>query len=108
MAERLRVQVLYFDGCPHWTLMDERVRAVAGELGLAVEDVLVESDEDAQRLGFQGSPTLLVDGRDPFGTPGAPVGLACRIYSTPDGLAGAPTEDQLREVLNGRIGERRP
>jgi hypothetical protein len=99
MTKAVHVQVLYFDGCPHWQLMDERVQAVAAERGLDVEHVLVESDDDAQRLAFHGSPTLLVDGRDPFASPGAAVGLACRIYTTPDGLAGAPTEHQIREVL---------
>jgi type IV secretory pathway TraG/TraD family ATPase VirD4 len=55
--------------------------------------------EDAERLGFIGSPTVLVDGSDPFATPGAPIGLACRVYVTPEGLAGSPTLDQLMEAL---------
>lgn len=55
--------------------------------------------EAAQRVGFRGSPTILVDGRDPFASGDEPVGLSCRVYATPDGPAGAPTTDQLREVL---------
>ncbi len=59
----------------------------------------VETAEDAERLGFIGSPTVLIDGSDPFAAPGSPVGLACRLYVTPEGLAGSPTVDQLAEVL---------
>jgi hypothetical protein len=46
-----------------------------------------------------GSPSLLIEGRDPFATPAARTGLACRVYSTPDGLAGSPTVAQLKEVF---------
>jgi hypothetical protein len=43
----------------------------------------------------------------PFATDGEPVGLthrglACRVYTTDAGLAGAPTEQQLREALTAR------
>jgi hypothetical protein len=62
---------------------------------------LVETPEDADRLEFAGSPTILVDGVDPFAQKGATVGLTCRVYRTPDGLAGSPTADQLRAVLVG-------
>jgi len=37
-----------------------------------------------------------------FAEPGAGVGLSCRIYRTPEGLAGAPTVDQLRAKLDAR------
>ena len=42
---------------------------------------------------------MLVDGRDPFADPDAPVGLACRLYRTEEGLAGSPTVEQLLAVL---------
>jgi hypothetical protein len=54
----------------------------------------VETAEDAERLRFIGSPTILVDGRDPFAGVAAPFGLTCRVYRTPEGLAGSPTLDQ--------------
>jgi hypothetical protein len=34
-----------------------------------------------------------------FAEPDAGVGLSCRVYRTPDGLAGAPTVVQLRTAL---------
>jgi hypothetical protein len=59
----------------------------------------VETPEDAERLRFVGSPTILIDGRDPFGGPEENFGMSCRVYQTPDGLAGSPTLDQLRAAL---------
>ncbi|WP_258068755.1 hypothetical protein [Rathayibacter sp. AY1C1] len=42
----------------------------------------------------------MVDGADLFPDSNATIGLACRIYVTPDGLAGAPTMEQLRSALS--------
>lgn len=68
----VKVTVLYFDGCPHWQAVLERVRLAADRVGVAVElePVAVDTDQDVRRLAFSGSPTVLVDGRDPFATPG--------------------------------------
>jgi len=60
---------------------------------------LVETAEEAERIGFHGSPSILVDGVDVFAEPGADVGLSCRVYRSADGLAGAPTLEQLRAAL---------
>lgn len=54
---------------------------------------------EAERLGRAGSPTFLLDGRDPFAEPGLAPGLACRVYRTSHGLAGLPERDQLHRAL---------
>ena len=96
------VTLLYFDGCPNWTVAEERVRDALRQVG-APDDALrlqtVTSPEEAERLRFRGSPTLLVDGADPFADESGPVGLSCRVYPTPEGLAGSPTVEQIVSVL---------
>lgn len=62
--------------------------------------LLVETPEEADRVGFLGSPSIRVDGVDVLAEPGARVGLTCRRYRTPEGFAGAPTLEQLRAVLS--------
>lgn len=94
-----QVTLLYFDGCPNWRVADERLRQLADEHGFTLEYRKVETPEEAERLGFAGSPTVLVDGIDPFATGDEPTGLACRVYATEDGPQGAPTLDQLRSVI---------
>lgn len=94
------VTLLYFDGCPSWQTADQRLRSLADELGFDITREKVETPEAAQRWDFRGSPTILVDGEDVFAEGDEPVGLSCRIYQTPDGPAGSPTEQQLRSALS--------
>ena len=94
-----QVTLVYFDGCPNWQVAEQRLQQLAGEYRFTVERRRVDTPEQAEREGFRGSPTVLVDGVDPFATGDEPVGLACRVYPTDQGLQGAPTLDQLRTVL---------
>jgi hypothetical protein len=94
------VRLLYFDGCPNWQETDQRLRGAIAVAGLFVtpEYVNVATPEDAQRLRFRGSPTVLVNGAHPFADQNAPVGLSFRVFQAPDGLRGAPTVAQRVEV----------
>lgn len=100
----MRIQLLYFDGCPSWQVTEERLHEALELVGSSagVERVLVETPEAAEALGFRGSPSILIDGHDPFAEPGAPVGLACRLYRTPAGIGGSPSLSQLLDVLEGQ------
>lgn len=95
------VELLYFEDCPNWRVAARYLESLAVELGrFTVKYHIVETPEDAVRVGFRGSPTILVNGLDAFATAADPVGgLSCRAYATPDGLAGSPTMEQLREVF---------
>ena len=95
------LQLLHFDDCPNWVVAHQRMQEAAAAVGVGgtIELVYVETPDDAERLGFRGSPTVLINGVDPFAEPDAPVGLSCRIYQTPDGPAGAPTVAQLVHAL---------
>ena len=100
----MKLQLLYFDGCPNWHVADDRLQGALKELGstVEVERVLVSTPEEAKAWSFHGSPSILIDGEDPFAEPGVDVGLSCRLYRTPGGVAGAPTVAQLVEVLAHR------
>ncbi|TFC82417.1 thioredoxin family protein [Cryobacterium sp. TMT3-29-2] len=96
----MEITLQYLDGCPNWTIAAELLAVIAAENpGLIVHRQLIKSVEDAETIGFRGSPSLLVNKRDLFPDPLAAVGLACRIYATPAGFAGAPTLEQLREAI---------
>jgi hypothetical protein len=98
------VTVLYFAGCPSWQTMVERVHTAAKQAGVpvSVTTLAVETIEEAQRVGFAGSPTVWLEGTDPFEQPDAVPALACRVYATADGLAGSPTVGQLVDALTRR------
>lgn len=97
----MRVGLRYFDGCPNWQLLDARLREAFDQLGEhpPVTHELVDTPDDAARLEFRGSPTLLVDGEDPFADQAGSVGLSCRIYLTESGPQGAPSLEQLVMAL---------
>ena len=67
----MKVEILYFDGCPTYETATKTLRAVLAEEGVEAEVHLtaVNTDEKARRLRFPGSPTIRVDGRDLFPVP---------------------------------------
>ena len=78
----MKVELLWFSGCPNWQETDTRLR-------------------EALPLAGVDADVVLVDGADPFAEESDPVGLSCRVFQTPDGLRGAPTVEQLVDVLRG-------
>ncbi len=108
MATITKVEILYFEGCPAYPDAEENVRRVLAEEGVEaeVELVAVETDEEARRLRFPGSPTIRVGGGDLFpdgATERDDWRLGCRIYATPEGLKGAPTPGMVRAALSGLL-----
>ncbi len=95
----MKVELLYFEGCPNWKTADQRLQSLARELGFQVQSRLVSTPEEAEVEGFRGSPSIVVDGRDLFARGDEPIGMSCRLYQTPDGVAGAPTTEMLRAAL---------
>lgn len=90
----------YFEGCPNWKIAYERLQALCAERpDINLNTQRVESDIQAQQLGFHGSPSIVIDGRDRFTDASSAVGLSCRRYVTPEGISGAPTMEQLRTAV---------
>ena len=97
------VELFYFEGCPSWKVADERLTEALRTAGcddVRVERRLVESPVQAEDLKFIGSPTIRIDGTDPFASGDEAVGLMCRLYETQTGQSGSPTVGQLLEVLS--------
>lgn len=99
----MKITLQYFDGCPNWQAADARLRKIlqaTGRTDVAIQYELIDSPEMADRVGFRGSPTFLVDGRDPLATGEEPIGMTCRVYRTEEGYRGAPTDAQLRSLVS--------
>jgi hypothetical protein len=97
----LELTVLTVPDCPNGPVMLERLAEVLADHRDARLVCHVAQDEgDAVRLGMRGSPTLLVNGVDPFAARGTPASLSCRIYRDEIGhTSGAPTVAALRLAL---------
>lgn len=106
--ETLKAEVLYFGGCPSYVTAEKTLREVLGVLGMDEEVgmIAVETDEEAARLRFPGSPTIRVDGEDLFPASSAAKRedwrLGCRVYLTPGGFKGSPTAAMIEEALTGK------
>ncbi|MGW3402843.1 organomercurial lyase [Streptomyces zhihengii] len=98
----MRIMVLTVPDCPNAPVAYERVQAALSGCAAKVELVEVHDETEAVRLGMTGSPTVLVDGIDPFEQAGAAPSMSCRIYRHADGTVdGAPSVDELRRALTG-------
>jgi hypothetical protein len=97
----MELVLLTVPGCPNAAPFEERLAAALAEHPAAVVRRRVVGDErEAAEAGMHGSPTLLVDGIDPFATPGQPPSLSCRLYRDASGRAGpVPSAQELRRVL---------
>lgn len=92
----MRIQVMYFEGCPNYQAAIELVRSLAPHA--VIEPLVIETQEDAVRRRFLGSPTILVAGLDvePAARERTDFGFTCRTYNG----SGVPS----REVLAAAIG----
>lgn len=88
--------------CPNAPLLEQRLtEALAGVPGVAVQRRVIADDTEAARYGMNGSPTLLIDGVDPFAAPSIRASVSCRLYPGEDGRAqGAPSVAGLRRALH--------
>jgi hypothetical protein len=97
-----RIELLWWQGCPSTQKTLSDLRAALEQAGLdpaAVEVREISDHDQAQREGFPGSPTIRIDGVDPFPADDA-VGLSCRLYRLSDGRPSPiPDPQQLRAAL---------
>ncbi|SFE27787.1 hypothetical protein SAMN04487819_110114 [Actinopolyspora alba] len=98
----MEIELLYSADCPNWHIARAHLAEALEAVGNRTHELVlraVGTDEEARALRFPGSPTIRLNGHDLFPDTSRNYGLACRVYSTPDGLSGAPTVDQLVQAL---------
>lgn len=85
---RLQVQLMTFPGCPHAGSTRRRLQAVLASLApdAQLEEIKVRDPHEAAALGFQGSPSVRIDGVDLEGRAGDAC-FSCRLY---EGTSGPP------------------
>jgi hypothetical protein len=102
VSEHVDVELLVVSDCAHGPAAQELLRTALDAAGLPATGVrvsVIHSQREAEERGFVGSPTILVNGLDPFAEPGPPSALACRVYPSLAGPRGLPPADELRKAL---------
>ena len=104
----MKVELLYFDGCPSHRSFAPRLREVVAEADEHAEVVerRVETEDDAEAARFLGSPTVRINGRDvdPTAEKRTDYGMKCRLYRFEGGQSGEPPETWVREALERARG----
>lgn len=98
----MRLRILHVPDCPNVGVLEERLSDLVDRRpGVEVVREVVGTDDDAVAAGMAGSPTLLVDGVDPFAAPEQAPSVSCRLYPDETGhLDRAPSPAQLRRALH--------
>lgn len=101
----INITLQYFDGCPNWRDAEKELTEVIDDLGLDADISYeeIESHAHAEKVGFRGSPTILIGGLDPFADTDVPVGLSCRVYRTGEKPSGSPGVDALHVALRNLV-----
>jgi hypothetical protein len=100
----MRIELLWWEGCPSYPEAIAEVRELLREEGLDPEGLElreIETDEEAVSERFPGSPTIRVDGADVV-PPGdrEPYSLTCRVYRLRDGrYSPTPDPEDVRTAL---------
>lgn len=95
----MKVQLIYFTGCPHVELARAAVHeAISDHHTAQLEELDVNDDATPHWARAWGSPTVLVEGRDVAGE--EPSSGCCRLYADhhPESR-GVPSVELIRAAL---------
>jgi hypothetical protein len=99
----LRVELLAVEDCPHMEQARRDLESVLhkGIIETPIQLIFVSGQDDAEFLGFQGSPTIRIQGEDVVPQPELPVAMACRMYRDAEGrVVGSPPIEAIRAAVD--------
>ena len=102
----MKLELLYFEGCPNWEKTMEDINAVLQESHVAaeVELIKVTSHEEAEQLAFLGSPTIRIYGLDiEPDPPDSAYGLELRVYWVDETPLGGPPKEWIAAAVQAAL-----
>lgn len=100
----MKIQFLYWEGCQSYKKGLERLYRILEEeqINNVVEVIKIDTENDAKKWNFVGSPTILINNKDidPKGLNDNYPSLTCRVYRWEDGrYSPLPSEKMIKEAL---------
>ena len=101
----MKIELLYFDGCPFWQTALENLKSVLEVEGITgtVNFMEIVNDEQPQQEKFLGSPSIRTDGRALWFERRQNYSSSCRAYATHDGVKGFPITEMFRSKIKPAI-----
>ncbi len=84
----MKIELLYFDGCPSWQTALKNLSSVLREEGITETVNVMEIMNDEHDLWFEERENY---------------SLSCRVYATPEGVKGYPTVEMLRSKIKSAV-----
>jgi hypothetical protein len=102
--QSLKIELLYFTSCPSYKKALANLRDALRETHskAVVKLVNVESEAKAQRVGFQGSPSIRINGKDLEGRDEG-YSFSCRLYSLNGTTSNAPCKETIVAKLESMM-----
>ena len=94
--KKMKIELLYFSSCPSYKQALANINAALKEKKLRADVVLINvtSEAKAQQVGFQGSPSVRINGKDIEGRDEG-FTFSCRIYNNNGKPAVAPSKEAI-------------
>jgi hypothetical protein len=97
----MHIEILHAPGCPNLDLARSRLFTALDCSGLtaSVTEVEIADPAAAAERGMRGSPTITIDGTDPFEPATTAASLSCRLYWSEGRPDGSPDVARLAEAI---------
>jgi hypothetical protein len=106
----MEIEILHVPGCPNLGLARARLDAALEQTATVavVREVVVANPAEADQRRMHGSPTITIDGLDPFGQPATGPSLSCRLYRSGATTDGAPGVIELIAAITAAQSRHEP
>jgi len=105
----MKIEVLYFEGCPNHAPAIGMLREALDALGRdePIHEIEVRTQAEAEMIRFVGSPSIRINGSDiePWARTAKDFGLSCRTYLHGPHQGGVPPRELLRHAIEEGIRE---
>jgi hypothetical protein len=105
----MKIEVLYFEGCPNHVPAMEMPRETLNSIGCEdeIHEVEVRTQAEAEAIRFVGSPSIRINGSDiePWARTAKSFGLSCRTYMSGSHRGGVPSRELIRRAIMEDICE---
>ena len=105
----MKIEVLYFEGCPNHIPAMQMVREILNSLGREdqVQEVEIRTQAQAEASRFVGSPSIRINGSDieARARTSKGFGLSCRTYVDGVHFSGVPSREMVRRAITEAVRE---